>query len=52
MEYRFKDFRILKNKSLTQANQYVRFDKAVAADVIRFHKSHGFVKTYILVCLR
>ena len=39
MEYRFKDFRILKNESLTQAKQYVRFDKAVAADAVRFHKS-------------
>ena len=39
MEYRFKDFSVLQNNSLTQANQYVRFDKAVAADAIRFHKS-------------
>ena len=39
MEYRFKDFSVLQNNSLTKANQYVRFDKAVAADAIRFHKS-------------
>ena len=39
MEYRFKDFSVLQNNSLTKANQYVRFDKAVAADAIRFHKT-------------
>ena len=39
MEYRFKDFSVLQNNSLTKTNQYVRFDKAVAADAIRFHKT-------------
>ena len=39
MEYRFKDFRVLQNESLTCTNRYVRVDKAVAADVLRFHKS-------------
>ena len=42
MEYRFKDFRILQNEKSFPANtasQYFPFDKTVAADVIRFHKS-------------
>ena len=42
MEYRFKDFRILQNEKSFPANtarQYLPFDKTVAADVIRFHKS-------------
>ena len=39
MEYRFKDFSVLYNESSTYADQYARFDKAVAADAIRFHKS-------------
>ena len=39
MEYRFKDFSVLQNNSLTQANQYVRFDRAVATDAIHFHKT-------------
>ena len=42
MEYRFKDFRLLQNEKSFPANtarQYLPFDKTVAADVIRFHKS-------------
>lgn len=42
MEYRFKDFRILQNEKSFPANmarRYPPFDKTVAADVIRFHKS-------------
>ena len=42
MEYRFKDFCVLQNKKTFPANtetQYALFDKTVAADVIRFHKS-------------
>lgn len=42
MEYRFKDFRILQNEKsfpVNTASQYFPFDKTVAADVIRFHKS-------------
>ena len=42
MEYRFKDFCVLQNKKTFPANtekHYAPFDKTVAADVIRFHKS-------------
>ena len=42
MEYQFKDFRVLQNEKPFPANkerQYPSFDKTVAADVIRFHKS-------------
>lgn len=42
MEYQFKDFCVLQNEKPLPANkrkQYVQFDKAAAADVLRFHKS-------------
>ena len=42
MEYRFKDFCVLQNKKTFPANtekHYALFDKTMAADVIRFHKS-------------
>ena len=42
MEYWFKDFRILQNEKPfpeNKAKRYPSFDKTVAADVIRFHKS-------------
>ena len=39
MEYRYKDFSVLQNDFLTHTGQYAQFDKDVAADTIRFHKS-------------
>ena len=42
MEYRFKDFSVLTKEKPSPANnrkQYARFDKTIAADAIRFHKS-------------
>ena len=52
MEYRFKDFSVLQNGNLTHANQYARFDKAVAADAIRFHKSLTVYRPSPLVVLQ
>ena len=42
MEYYFKDFSVLQNEKPSPANnqnQYVQFDKTIAADTLRFHKS-------------
>ncbi len=42
MEYYFKDFSVLQNEKPFPPNcpsQYVQFDKTIAADTLRFHKS-------------
>ena len=52
MEYRFKDFSVLQNENLTHANQYARFDKVVATDAIRFHKSLTVYRPSPLVSLQ
>ena len=52
MEHHFKDFSVLYNKNLTQANHYAQFDNAVAEDVIRFHKSLPGYTPAPLVALR
>lgn len=42
MEYYFKDFSVLQNEKPLPPNcpsQYVQFDKTIAADTLRFHKS-------------
>ena len=42
MEYLFNDFNVLQHEQESPSNhpqQYVLFDKTIAADVIRFHKS-------------
>ena len=52
MEYRFKDFSVLQNENLTHANQYARFDKAVATDAIRFYKSLTVYRPSPLVALQ
>ena len=55
MEYRFKDFSVLQNDNLTQANgpkKYARFDKTVATGSLCFHKSLATYKPTPLISLK
>ena len=52
MEHRFKNFYVLQNENLIHANQYGRFDKTMAADALRFHKSLPVYAPTRLISLR
>lgn len=52
MEYYFKDLSVLQNEKPLPANnqkQYAQFDKTIAADTLRFHKSmHSYAPTPLI----